>query len=140
METLNIQASDGPANSDMVVVSGLAPASLKRRLLGVYLDYLFIGVPLALIGWASVDLLESRSQLSSFDKFVIFFILEIILLKFVRWSFGFYCLGMFENERLNKKASEILGRKKRVFLVDDWLLSNERWWTMFFGVAFILEA
>lgn len=114
-------------------------ASRKRRYLAIYIDYLLIGVPWAIAIWTLVESFPYLLDISFPLRIVLFIALEIIMLKLIKWSPGFFCLGIVGNDRDISLAFDLFAKEESRFSVEPWLFSNERWWTILFGVLFILN-
>ena len=118
---------------------GRAPASGRRQLLAVYLDYLLFGGVWALAVWALGPRLAGVTREAVVAKTLVFAIVEIALVRFARWSPGNALLS------IELPGSELLyppGRsagRPAVPAVPERLLLAETWWTILFGVLAILS-
>jgi hypothetical protein len=115
------------------------PASRKRVLLAAYLDFLLIGAPLTVGLWTLTGHWPALQSASFPIRVLVFFLIESILLAKVRWSPGFSALGMAVSARSPDSFPSDPQRLKPVHVVDRWLIRNERWWTVLFGVLLILD-
>ncbi|HET9252412.1 MAG TPA: hypothetical protein VFP58_09860 [Candidatus Eisenbacteria bacterium] len=118
-------------------VESWTPASRRRRWLSVYVDYLLLGAPIAVILWAISGLLPGIRTIWLPLQILLFLLIEALLLKSVRWSPGQRALGI-ETFRAPWEPIEP-GDPKGVPVVNPWLLRNERWWTILPGILMVLD-
>jgi hypothetical protein len=113
------------------------PASRRRRLLAVYVDYLLVCIPIALVLWVVSGAFPWIRKLELPIKILLFLMVEVLLLKLVKWSPGQKALGI---ETLSPSWAPIEPEApKGAPVVDPWLLRNERWWTILPGVLLVLD-
>ena len=122
-----------PASSSTGAAERPSRASWQRRLLACFLDYLLFGVPWALVVWSLGKTLPST--LSFLIGLAVFMGLEALLLQ-VGWSPGHWLLGI---RRVVVADPLAASGTRSSWIVDPWLKSNEKWWTMLFGVLAILD-
>jgi hypothetical protein len=105
---------------DAQVVEARVPASRKRVILAIYLDFILFSLPWALVEYALHTRPEWRA-LSTPVKFVTFALLELLLHRVIDWSPGRWLLSMNANG------------------VDAGVKSRESWITLLAGVVILLE-
>ena len=118
---------------------GRAPASGRRQLLAVYLDYLLFGGLWALVLWALGPRFAAVTREAVVAKTLVFAVVEIALVRFARWSPGNALLS------IELPGSELLyppgpsAARPAVPTVPERQLLAETWWTVLFGVVAILS-
>ncbi len=116
---------------------GRAPASGRRQLLAVYLDYLLFGGLWALAVWALGPRFAGVTREALVAKTLLFAVVEIALVRFAPWSPGNALLS------IELPGSELLyppgPARPSVPMVPERLLRAETWWTVLFGVLAILS-
>jgi hypothetical protein len=113
-------------------------ASAVRTLFALYIDYLLFCAPWRITIWALTTFIDLERE--PFGLRIIFFgILESSLFKHVKWSPGLWLLGIQYQTKIDYSVPIEKGGTRNVRIVDPWLRSNERWWTMLFGVLAILN-
>ena len=114
-------------------------ASRKRRFLAWYLDFLFFSAPWILIIWGLSSAVPAFHKFSYAAKVAFFVALEVVLIRLVSWSPGHALLGI-QRLRIDPFATpQATYHHRPRYIVEPWLKSNERWWTMLFGVLAILS-
>jgi hypothetical protein len=112
----------------------------KRRIgLGGYLDYLVLGVPLAWLMWLYAWVNPDVDRLPWAVRLISFLVLEVLLVRQVRWSPGSSLLGIsvLTPTALEEGSQETLAGRR--FVVDAFLKREERWWTLLLGVFLVLD-
>ncbi len=113
----------------------LIVARRGRLLLAAYLDYLLFGIPWTLWLWTSARLWPDLAGYPGWLRFVLFGVLELLLLGLVRWSPGLFALGIARAPLADPET----GARLSVWAVDPAVKAAERWWTMLLGVFAVLD-
>ncbi len=114
-------------------------ASKKRLLLALYLDYLIFCAPWGIAFWVLTTSILDVEREPFGLRFILFALLETLFLKFIKWSPGQRLLGVRDSVTIDPAIPIEKGGKSIVKVVEPWLKSNERWWTILFGVLAILN-
>lgn len=114
-------------------------ASWKRLLLAAYIDLLIFGAPWTVGVWAASKTLPGFQGESLLMKFALFAVIETLLFRIVKWSPGQFALGIVEAPGTWAFESAEPAETGPVYVVDPWLLENERWWTVLSGVLFLMD-
>jgi hypothetical protein len=117
----------------------VVPAARRRIGLAGYLDYLVLGVPLAWLMWLYAWVNPGLDRLPWAVKLISFLVLEVLLVRQVRWSPGSKLLGIsvLTPTALEEGSQETLAGRR--FVVDAHLKREERWWTLLLGVFLVLD-
>ena len=115
------------------------PASQKRRVLAWYLDFLLFGSPWAILVWGFSQVFPFLAKLSLPISLLLFLPLESLLLRLISWSPGHWLLAIRRLPADPFAPPEASERRRARYVVEPWLKSNERWWTILFGVLLILD-
>ncbi len=121
------------------IESPWSAASRKRRFLAAYLDYLFFGAPWTVAIWALAALWPALQQFSFSLNILLFLVFEALLVTVVKWSPGQYCLGIVSRQHISFASLPDFRGPTPTYLVDRWLYTHERWWTLLFGVLAVLD-
>jgi len=118
---------------------GVVPAARRRIGLAGYLDYLVLGVPLGWLMWLYARVDPNVDRLPWAVRLISFLVLELLLVRQVRWSPGSSLLGIsvLTPTAVEEDSQETLAG--RSFVVDAFLKREERWWTLLLGVFLVLD-
>jgi hypothetical protein len=115
------------------MVEEFFPASRKRVLLAIYLDYVFFSALLTLFLYLSTGHVE----LPSWQEFGSFAVLEALLYS-VSGSPGQYFLSM-NKSKVTISVPGAPPENKELLSIEPRIARHESWLTMILGVLFVLE-
>lgn len=114
-------------------------ASRKRRLLAIYIDFVLFSSVLILFEGLLLYLFDSVASLVWWQKLIFFSLIELPLLRFVRWSPGHWLLGIRVLEGPGPVGERHLRDGERLAVVDPALEARESAWTMALGTLLLIE-
>ncbi len=114
-------------------------ATKKRMLLALYIDYLLFCAPWTIVVWVLTTALSISESEPFSVRIILFMLLEVLILKYARWSPGQWLLGIQDVSRIDLSTPIAQSGVQITKVVEPWLRSNERWWTILFGVLVILN-
>jgi hypothetical protein len=115
------------------------PASRKRLFVAGYLDYLIVGVPLALAVHLITSQWQEMQRASWPIRMAFFLTLEFVLMKKTQWSPGMRAMGIVAFRRSPFERPNDPRESRPAYLVEPAIFHRERWWTILLGVLLILD-
>lgn len=114
-------------------------ASKLRRVLAIYLDLIVISSGWSIAHWALSTIIPGLEAVPFVAKLGGFLVIEILLLRQVKWSPGNDLLGIrlrLSDEYLASGQESLL---RGTLVVEPRVTRAEAWWTILFGVLVILN-
>ncbi len=131
METIDSQSNPSATNTESS--PPIFHASIKRRLLAVYIDFVMFGAAWIALSYflrQALTLITPR-----FAGLIIFAALEIVALK-VKVSPGYSFLSIYP---ISLRRKDDAAKSKTMLLVDPRIKPFESWYAMILSVLFILD-
>lgn len=114
------------------------PASRKRRLLALYIDYLIVGSLWVLVQYLVTRFAPAVGDLPAWGRWALFGLFELTATRFDGIAPGARVLSM---RRFSYRGAEGSGRplRGRLWFVDAWVKRNESWLSMIAAFLFVSD-
>ncbi len=114
------------------------PASRKRLFLALYLDYLAVGVPWALVEYVIQHFAPAAGALPGWGRWLLFGLFELAVFGFKVPSVGAAILSMrqFSYRVTNDVGLSVRGKQ---WFADSWVKQNESWFSMVLAFLFMSD-